>query len=86
MNKIDVTIPFDDDKLDVLSFFLKKKNTTPLKELAKALSTLYEQAVPQEVREYIDSRCAPPSRPKPKPAPKPTPKPEPPKEVTMDAK
>ena len=71
VNKIDLTIPFDDDKLDALTHFLKKKNTTPLKELAKAMETLYEQNVPKDVREYIEGRSAPASRPKPKPAPKP---------------
>ena len=72
MNKIDVTIPIDDDKLNAMTHYLKKKNTTPLKELTKVLDTLYEQTVPEEVREYIESRSAPASRPKPKPAPKPT--------------
>ena len=71
MSKIDLTIPFEDEKLDALAHFLKKKNTTPLKELTKVLDTLYEQTVPEEVREYIESRGAPASRPKPKPAPKP---------------
>ena len=70
MSKIDLTIPFEDEKLDALAHFLKKKSTTPLKELAKTLDTLYEQTVPEEVREYIESRGAPASRPKPKPAPK----------------
>ena len=72
MNKIDLTVPFDDDKLNAMTHYLKKKNTTPLKELTKVLDTLYEQTVPEEVREYIESRSAPASRPKPKPAPKPT--------------
>ena len=71
MNKIDVTISIDDDKLNAMTHYLKKKNTTPLKELTKVLDTLYEQTVPEEVREYIESRSAPASRPKPKPAPKP---------------
>lgn len=71
MNKIDVTISIDDDKLNAMTHYLKKKNTTPLKELTKVLDTLYEQTVPEEVREYIESRGAPASRPKPKPAPKP---------------
>ncbi len=71
MSKIDLTIPFEDEKLDALAHFLKKKSTTPLKELGKAMETLYEQNVPKEVREYIESRGAPASRPKPKPAPKP---------------
>ena len=71
MSKIDLTIPFEDEKLDALTHFLKKKNTTPLKELTKVLDTLYEQTVPEGVREYIESRGAPASRPKPKPAPKP---------------
>ena len=71
MSRIDLTVPFEDDKLDVLTYFLKKKSTTPLKELAKTLDTLYEQTVPKDVREYIESRSAPASRPRPKPAPKP---------------
>ena len=71
MNKIDVTISIDDDKLNAMTHYLKKKNTTPLKELTKVLDTLYEQTVPEEVREYIESRSAPTSRPKSKPAPKP---------------
>lgn len=71
MSRIELTVPFDSDKLDALTFFLRKKNTTPLKELARTLDSVYEQTVPKDVREYVDSRAAPASHPKPKPAPKP---------------
>ena len=70
MSKIDLTITFEEDKLDALAHFLKKKGTTPLKELAKTLDAIYEQAVPKDVREYIESRGAPAPRNRPKPAPK----------------
>ncbi len=71
MKKIDLTIQFDDDKLDALTFYLRKKNTAPLKELSKTMDTLYQETVPQEVREYIESKIPAPSRPKPKPPAKP---------------
>ena len=73
MRKVDVTLTFDDDKLDALTFFLSKQDTTPLKELAKKLDELYAQYVPADTREYVESRSAA-SRPKPK---RPTPKPQP---------
>ena len=39
--------------------------------LEQTLGQLYERTVPAPVREYLDSRVAPPSRPKrPRPAPK----------------
>lgn len=71
MSRIELTVPFDGDKLDVLTYFLGKKNTTPLKELARTLDSVYEQTVPKDVREYVESRSTHASRPKPKPAPKP---------------
>ena len=71
MKKVELTISFDDDKLDALTFFLRKQDTTPQKELERALNDLYEQKIPAETREYVESRSAAP-RPKPKrPATKP---------------
>ena len=65
MQKTNITLTFDDEKLDALEFSLKKENSTTVQAwLEKTLAELYEQTVPQPLREYLDSRAAPPSRPK----------------------
>ena len=65
MQKTNITIAFDEAKLDALEFSLKKENSTTVQAwLEKTLADLYEQTVPQPLREYLDSRAAPPSRPK----------------------
>ena len=82
MEKNEITLSFDSEKLEALALYLKKENSTVQKKLAEALRQLYEQAVPEPVREYLDARAAP-SRPKrpPRPiqpkaaAPKPAPAP-----------
>lgn len=71
MEKANITLAFDQEKWDALEFYLKKEKTTAQRRLEESLAQLYEQAVPAPVREYLDSRVAPPSRPKrPRPAPK----------------
>ena len=72
MQKINITVAFDDEKLDALEFSLKKERTTVQSWLEQSLAQLYEQTVPQPLREYLDSRAAPPPRPKrpSRPAPK----------------
>ena len=65
MQKTNITLTFDDEKLDALEFSLKKESSTTVQAwLEKTLAELYEQTVPQPLREYLDSRAAPPSRPK----------------------
>lgn len=64
MEKVNITLAFDQEKLDALEFYLKKEKTTAQRRLEEALAQLYEQAVPEPVREYLDSRTAPPPRPK----------------------
>lgn len=64
MEKVNITLAFDQEKLDALEFYLKKEKTTPQRRLEESLAQLYEQAVPEPVREYLDSRSAPPPRPK----------------------
>ena len=73
MQKISITLSFDDEKLDALEFSLKKENSSVQKRMDEALRQLYEQTVPEPVREYLNSRTAPssPSRPRPKRPPKP---------------
>ena len=64
MQKTNITVAFDDEKLDALAFSLKKEGSTVQAWLEKSLAQLYEQTVPQPLREYLDSRSAPPPRPK----------------------
>lgn len=71
MNKVNVTVSFGDDKLDALTYFMKKDNTDPQKALQAELEKLYEKYIPAEMREYLESRSAArdrskrPSRPAP---------------------
>lgn len=78
MKKANITIAFDEEKLDALEFSLKKEGSTVQTWLEQTLAQLYEQTVPQPLREYLDSRAAPapkprrPSRPAPKERPVPS--------------
>ena len=65
MQKVNITVAFDDEKLDALEFSLKKEGSTTVQAwLEQTLAQLYEQTVPQPLREYLDRRAAPPPRPK----------------------
>ena len=59
MKKVEITLSFDEEKLEALEFVLRKEKTTVKKKLDEALATLYEQTVPEAVREYLDSRSSP---------------------------
>lgn len=63
MQKTEIILSFDGEKLDALEFYLKKENTTVQKRMNEALTELYERIVPEAVREFLD-RKAPPARPK----------------------
>lgn len=64
MEKVNITLAFDDEKLDALTFSLRKKNNTVQQRMEKLLTQLYESEVPEPVREYLDSRAAPAAKPK----------------------
>ena len=65
MQKTNITVSFDEAKLDALEFSLKKaEGSTVQAWLEQSLAQLYEQTVPQPLREYLDRRAAPPPRPK----------------------
>ena len=64
MKKVSITLAFDEDKLDALEFSLKKENSSVQSRMEDALRQLYEKAVPEPVREYLDSRAAPVPKPK----------------------
>ena len=76
MSKIEVTLTFDDEKLEALEFYLRKENATVQKRMDEALRKLYEEMVPEVVREFVDRNAPPPPRPK-RPARPPAPKPAP---------
>ena len=79
MKKVNITLTFDDDKLDALEFSLRKEHASVQARMDDALKQLYEQTVPEAVREYLDSRAAPAARPRRPARPaKPQPREEPP--------
>ena len=55
MKKVNITLTFDDDKLDALEFSLRKEHSSVQARMDDALKQLYEQTVPEAVREYLDS-------------------------------
>lgn len=69
MKKTNITLTFDDDKLDALEFSLRKEHSSVQSRMDDALKQLYEQTVPEAVREYLDSKAA--LRPNPSARPKP---------------
>ena len=64
MEKSEITIVFDNVRLEALEFYLKKENTTVQKRMNEALTELYERIVPEAVREFLDRKAPPPARPK----------------------
>lgn len=64
MKKVNITLAFDDDKLDALEFSLRKEHSSVQARLDDALKQLYEQTVPEAVREYLDSKAVPVPKPK----------------------
>lgn len=80
MKKANITMAFDEEKLNALEFSLKKEHSTVQKRLEEMLAQLYEQTVPAPVREYLDSRAAPPPRPRRPSRPAPKERPVPPGE------
>ena len=68
MEKNEITLSFDSEKMEALVFYLKKENTTVQKKMEEALRLLYEQTVPEPLREYLDAKTAP-ARPKRPPRP-----------------
>lgn len=68
MNKTEITLSFDEEKLAALEFSLKKERVTVQKKLEQTLAQLYEQSVPAPLKEYLDSRAGAPPRRPPRPA------------------
>ena len=64
MKKVNITLAFDDDKLDALEFSLRKEHSSVQEHLEDALNALYEKTVPEPLREYLDSKAVPAPKPK----------------------
>ena len=59
MEKIEITLAFDGEKLDALEYALRKERTTVQKQMDEALRQLYETKVPEAVRDYLDNKNKP---------------------------
>lgn len=68
MEKIEVTLSFDSEKMEALVIYLKKENSSVQSKMDEALRQLYEQMVPEPVREYLDAKSSA-ARPKRPPRP-----------------
>ena len=64
MENNEIKLSFDSEKMEALVIYLKKENSSVQNKMDEALCQLYEQTVPEPVREYLDSRSAPPPRPR----------------------
>ena len=49
-----ISLEFPAEKLEALTHFLKKKDTSVEAELSYALARLYERHVPPTVREFLE--------------------------------
>lgn len=57
MKKVNITISYDDEKLNTLKVYLQDKQVTVEDELVKNLDTMYQKMVPASVREYFVKRA-----------------------------
>lgn len=58
MKNTTMTISFNTEKLDALTFHMGKRDANLQAELNDTVQRLYEKYVPQATREYIDDRVA----------------------------
>lgn len=56
MKNTTLTITFNTEKLDALTFHMGKRETDLQAELNDTVQKLYEKYVPQATREYIDDK------------------------------
>ncbi len=76
MKDTDITITFNSEKLDALTFYIGKKETDVQSELDETMMNLYLKHVPAPTREYIEDKLEREGNSSPeasKPAKKPVP-------------
>ncbi len=64
MDKHEITLSFDAERMRALTIYLKMENSTVQEKMDEAMRQLYEKTVPEPVREYLDIISAPAARPK----------------------
>ena len=69
MEKVEIKLTIDEYRMRALTFYLGKENASVQSKMDEALRQLYESAVPDPVREFLDAMAAPP---KPKRPPRPS--------------
>lgn len=67
MKKATLTVGFDSEKLDALTYHMGKKDADLQTELEDTVQKLYEKHVPQATREYIDDKLSREAAAKPRP-------------------
>lgn len=67
MKSATLTVSFESEKLDALTYHMGKKDSDLQAELNDTMQKLYEKHVPQTTREYIDDRLRRESATKEKP-------------------
>ena len=58
-----VQVEYETEKLEAIRFYLRDRQTTVERELAEAIEALFKKSVPVQVRDYIERKNAPPSKP-----------------------
>ena len=58
MKNTTLTMSFNTERLDALTYHMEKKEADLQEELKDYLQKLYEKHVPQATREYLDDRIA----------------------------
>ena len=64
MDKEEITLSFDGERMRALTIYLKMENTTVQEKMDEAMRQLYDKSVPEPVREYLDIISAPAARSK----------------------
>ena len=67
MKNTNLTVSFNTEKLDALTYHMGKKDADLQTELQYTVQKLYEKYVPQATREYIDDKLSRETAEKPKP-------------------
>lgn len=66
MKKTNISILYDDEKLNAIRLYMSQRDLDFKEELEKSVDSLYTKYVPANVREFIDMKGLQAKPPKPK--------------------